>query len=41
MCDDVEEMAEAAGLLSRYPRRRDGVRSDNLSDVQFRDRRGA
>jgi len=34
-------MVEAAGLLARYPRQRDGVPSDNLSDVQFRDRRGA
>jgi acyl-CoA synthetase (NDP forming) len=41
MFNDVEEMAEAAGLLARYPRLRDGARSDNLSDVRFRDRRGA
>jgi acyl-CoA synthetase (NDP forming) len=41
MFNDVEEMAEAAGLLARYPRRRDGIRSDNLSDVRLRDRRGA
>jgi hypothetical protein len=40
MFNDVEEMAEAAGLLARYPRLRDGARSDNLSDVRFRDRRG-
>jgi acetyltransferase len=41
MFNDVEEMAEAAGLLARYPRLRDRARSDNLSDVRFRDRRGA
>lgn len=41
MFNDVEEMAEAAGLLARYPRLRDGARSDTLSDVRFRDRRGA
>jgi hypothetical protein len=41
MFNDVEEMAEAAGLLVRYPRLRDGARSDNLSDVRFGDRRGA
>ena len=40
MFNDVEEMAEAAGLLARYPRLRDGARSDNLSDVRFLDRRG-
>jgi hypothetical protein len=27
--------------LARYSRLRDGARSDNLSDVRFRDRRGA
>ena len=41
MFNDVEEMAEAAGLLARYARLRDGDRSDNLSDVRFRDRCGA
>jgi acyl-CoA synthetase (NDP forming) len=41
MFNDVEEMAEAAGLLARYPRLRERARSDNLSDVRFRDRRGA
>jgi hypothetical protein len=32
---------EVASLLARYPRLRDGAHSDNLSDVRFRDRRGA
>jgi hypothetical protein len=32
---------ETAGPLARYPRLRDGASSDNLSDVRFRDRRGA
>ena len=41
MFNDVEEMAEAAGLLARYPRLCERARSDNLSDVRFRDRRGA
>lgn len=41
MFNDVEEMAEAAGLLARYPRLRDGARSDNLSDARFSDRRSA
>jgi acyl-CoA synthetase (NDP forming) len=40
MFNDVEEMAEAAGLLARYPKLRERARSDNLSDVGFRDRRG-
>lgn len=39
MFNDVEEMAEAAGLLARYPRLRDGARSGRLSDGTFRDRR--
>jgi hypothetical protein len=41
MFNDVEEMAEAAGLLACYPRLSERARSDNLSDVRFRDRRGA
>ena len=40
MFNDVEEMAEAAGLLARYPKLRERARSDNLSDVGFRDRSG-
>ncbi len=39
--NDVEEMAEAAGLLAHHPRLPDRARSDNLSDVRFSDRRGA
>jgi acetyltransferase len=39
MFNDVEEMAEAAGLLARYPHLRDAARNSSLSDVQFRDRR--
>jgi hypothetical protein len=35
MFNDVEEMAEAAGLLARYPKLRALARSDNLSDVEF------
>ncbi|HZB52958.1 MAG TPA: hypothetical protein VE527_04990, partial [Reyranella sp.] len=31
---------KAASLVARYPRLRDGTRSDNLSDVRFRDGRG-
>jgi hypothetical protein len=34
-------MAEAASLLARYPRLRDGARSDNLSDVRFHSRHGS
>ena len=33
MFNDVEEMAEAAGLLARYPKLRALARSDNLSDA--------
>ena len=38
---EAEEMAEVAGLIARYPRLRDGTRSDNLSDLRFHDRRGS
>jgi acetyltransferase len=41
MFNDVEEMAEAAGLLARYRSLRRTVKGDNLSDVRFRDRRHA
>jgi hypothetical protein len=37
---DVEEIAEVVGLLARYPRLSERTRSDNLSNVRFRDRRG-
>jgi acetyltransferase len=37
--NDVEEMAEAAGLLARYPDLRDAARRDNLPTADFRDRR--
>jgi hypothetical protein len=39
--NDVEEMAEAAGLLARYPRLRTAAQSDNLSAAIFRDSRGS
>ena len=39
MFNDVEEMAEAAGLLARYPKLRERKQSGKLSDVSFRDRR--
>ena len=39
MFNDVEEMAEAAGLLARYPRLRDAARADALPAAAFRDRR--
>jgi acetyltransferase len=39
MFNDVEEMAEAAGLLSRYPALRDAARSDKLPTTYFQDRR--
>jgi len=39
MFNDVEEMAEAAGLLARYPRLRDAARADALPAAPFRDRR--
>jgi acetyltransferase len=40
MFNDVEEMAEAAGLLARYPMLRAKARSGDLPDVSFRDRQG-
>jgi acetyltransferase len=39
MFNDVEEMAEAAGLLARYPALRDGARNGVLPTAFFRDRR--
>lgn len=39
MFNDVEEMAEAAGKLARYPRLRDAARADALPVAPFRDRR--
>jgi acetyltransferase len=39
MFNDVEEMAEAAGLLARYPTLRDRARNDEISPVTFHDRR--
>jgi len=41
MFNDIEEMTEAAGLLARYPHLSERARSDNLSNVRFRNRRGA
>jgi acetyltransferase len=38
MFNDVEEMAEAAGLLARYPALRDSARSDTPTAVTFHDR---
>jgi hypothetical protein len=38
MFNDVEEMAEAAGLLARYPRLRDSARSYSFSSVTIRTR---
>ena len=38
MFNDVEEMAEAAGLLARYPALRDSARNDPMPAVTFRDR---
>ena len=38
MFNDVEEMAEAAGLLARYPGLRDSTRSDSFSSVTIRTR---
>ena len=37
--NDVEEMAEAAGLLARYPMLRDAACRDNLPTADFHDRR--
>src|SRR6266446_5893825 len=39
MFNDVEEMAEAAGLLARYAMLRDFARSDTAPTATFRDRR--
>jgi acyl-CoA synthetase (NDP forming) len=39
MFNDVEEMAEAAGLLARYPAFRDGARNGVLPTAFFRDRK--
>jgi hypothetical protein len=39
MFNDVEEMAEAAGLLARYPMLRDFARSAAAPVATFRDRR--
>jgi acetyltransferase len=38
MFNDVEEMAEAAGLLARYPMLRDSARSDAVPAATFHDR---
>ena len=40
MFNDVEEMAEAAGLLARYPILRSAAQSARPSPAAFRDRRG-
>lgn len=40
MFNDAEEMAEAAGLLARYPKLREAARLPRLSPVTFRGRRG-
>ncbi len=37
MFNDVEEMAEAAGLLARYPALRDAAKNDSLPTAFFRD----
>ena len=41
MFNDVEEMAEAAGLLARYPALRTAAKSERLLPVTFKDRRTA
>jgi acetyltransferase len=45
MFNDVEEMAEAAGLLARYPALREGTRNIALRDILpasvFHDRKRA
>jgi hypothetical protein len=38
MFNDVEEMAEAAGLLARHPALRDSARGDSFSSVTIRTR---
>jgi acyl-CoA synthetase (NDP forming) len=40
MFNDVEAMAEAAGLLACYPILRSAAKRDNLASTFFRDRRG-
>lgn len=40
MFNDIEEMAEAAGLLSRYPKLREIIFRDTVPATAFRDRRG-
>ena len=39
MFNDVEEMAEAAGLLARYPVLREHARRDTLPTIFFHDHR--
>ncbi len=39
MFNDVEEMAEAAGLLARYPSLRNAATMNELPPVTFRDRK--
>jgi len=39
MFNDVEEMAEAAGLLARYPALRQAANRDTLSPAVFHDRK--
>lgn len=41
MFNDVEEMAEAAGLLARYPVLRSAAKSERFPSVTFKDRRTA
>jgi acetyltransferase len=38
MFNDVEEMAEAAGLLTRHPALRDSARGNSFSSVTIRTR---
>ena len=39
MFNDVEEMAEAAGLLARYPLLKESARRDTLPTAVFHDRK--
>jgi len=39
MLNDVEEMAEAAGLLARYPLLRSAAKPERLPTVTINDRR--
>ena len=41
MFNDVEEMAEAAGPLARYPILRNAAKSERLPPVTFKDRKDA